>query len=445
LKSEFARAAGSAKLLTVREVMRRGLTTLLVALAGLLPAGATEVGLIKIKGAIGPATASYIERAIRISGERRYECLVIQLNTPGGLVTSTEEIIQSFYASKVPVVVYVAPSAASATSAGTFITVAADVAAMAPNTRIGAAHPVSLGFSGGGDGSTNSVMMSKAENDLVSLMKNIAERRGRNVKWAESAVRESASITSEEALKLKVVDLIAKDLPDLLAQLNSRQVTDKTLQTTGASISEIPMILRERVFQVLWRPEVMFILMLVAIYGLIGEMSNPGAILPGVVGAIALILVLYMSSILPVNVAGLALIGLAIALFLIDVFAPTHGVLTGGGIVAFFLGALMLFNRSDPSFRLSLGYILPGVVLTAAFFIFVVGKGLRAQRLPVRVGRETMVGKVVPALAPIGRAAGKVFIEGELWNAVSDEAIEKDAPVEVVAVDGLTLRVKRKA
>jgi membrane-bound serine protease (ClpP class) len=416
---------------------------LLMALGFAFPLAAREVGLIKVDGAIGPATASYIDRATKISGERQFECLVIQLNTPGGLVSSTEEIIQSFYSSKVPIVVFVAPSAASATSAGTFITMAADIAAMAPNSRIGAAHPVSLGLTGG-EG-TNSVMQTKAENDVASLIRNIAEKRGRNAKWAESAVRESASITSEQALDLKVIDLIAKDVPDLLQRLDGKQVGDRMLKTAGASVVDIPMILRERIFQMIWRPEVMFILMLVAIYGLIGELSNPGAILPGVVGAIALVLVLYMSSILPVNVAGLALIGLAMALFIIDVFAPTHGVLTGGGIVAFFLGAMMLFNRGDPALRLSLAYIIPGVVVTAAFFVFVVGKGLRAQRLPVRAGSETMIGRVVPVMSPIGSAPGKVFIEGEIWSAVSAEPIDKDVPVEVIAVEGLLLRVRRKA
>lgn len=415
---------------------------LLMFVAGMFPLAAAQVGLIDVHGAIGPATASYIGRATTVAGERGDACLVIQLNTPGGLVTSTEEIIQSFYASKIPVVVFVAPSAASATSAGTFITMAADIAAMAPNSRIGAAHPVSLGFTGGA--TTNTVMETKAENDVATLIKNVAEKRGRNAEWAESAVRKSSSITSEQALKLKVIDLIAKDMPDLLRQLDGRKVGDTVLHTAGATVVNIPMIARERVFHLLWRPEVMFILMLVAIYGIIGELSNPGAILPGVVGAIALILVLYMSSILPVNIAGLALIGLAVALFLIDVFAPTHGVLTGGGIIAFFLGALMLFNRADLSFRLSLGYIVPGVALTAAFFLFVIGKGLRAQKLPVQAGRETMIGQIVPALAPISATGGKVFIEGELWNAVSDEHVEKDTPVEVVAVDGLTLKVKRR-
>jgi membrane-bound serine protease (ClpP class) len=412
-------------------------------LAGLLPLAAAPVGFIRINGAIGPATASYIGRAIKVAGERGDTCLIIQLDTPGGLLESTKEIVQSFYASPVPVVVYVAPSGANAGSAGCFITLAADIAAMAPNTSIGAAHPVSIGGVGGEE-KQDDVMKEKLENFASSYIEAIAQKRGRNVEWAKSSVVESASITAEKALELKAIDIIAKDTTDLLQQLDGRSAGDKVLHTLDATVVNIPMIARERVFQAIWRPEVMFILMLVAIYGIIGELSNPGAILPGVVGAIALILVLYMSSILPVNVAGLALIGLAVALFIIDVFAPTHGILTGGGIIAFFLGALMLFNRADPSFRLSLAYIIPGVVLTAAFFLFVVGKGLRAQRLPVQAGRETMIGKIVPALAPIGARGGQVFIEGELWNAISDETIEKEAPVEVVAVDGLTLKVKRK-
>ena len=427
--------------------MKRPLVIFLFWLAaGLLPLTAADVGLIKVRGAIGPATASYMERATKIAGERGYGCLIIQLDTPGGLLESTKEIVQTFYASPVPVVVYVAPSGANAGSAGCFITLAADVAAMAPNTSIGAAHPVSIGGpTGGGEEQKNDVMKEKLENFAVSYIEAIAEKRGRNVEWAKSSVKESASITAEKALELKAIDLIAKDIPDLLTQLNKRKAGEKVLLTEGATAQAIPMVLRERVFQVIWRPEVMFVLMLVAIYGLIGEMNNPGAILPGVVGAIALVLVLYMSSILPVNVAGLALIGLAVILFIIDVFAPTHGVLTGGGIVAFFLGALMLFDRADPAFRLSLGYIIPGALLTAAFFLFVMGKGLRAQSLPVQAGGEIMIGKVIPALAPISAAGGKVFIEGELWNAVSDEAVEKDTPVEVIAVDGLTLKVKRKA
>jgi len=415
------------------------LTGLLAAAAARTPAA--SVGLIRVHGPIGPATASFIGRALEVAAERKDACLIIELDTPGGLLDSTKEIVQRFYASAVPVVVYVAPQGANAGSAGCFITLAADVAAMAPNTSIGAAHPVSLNPTGGEE-KTDEVMKQKLANFAASYIEAIAAKRGRNVEWAKASVRESASITAEKALELNVIEIIARDLPDLLRQLDGRTLHDKTLQTTDARVLEIPMAAREKVFQLLWRPEVMFILMLIAIYGIIGELSNPGAIFPGVVGAIALILVLYMSAILPVNIAGLALIGLAIVFFIADVFAPTHGVLTVGGIVSFFLGALMLFNRADPAFRLSLGFIVPAVLVTAAFFVFVVGAGLRAQFLPVRVGKETMLGKVVPALGRIDARGGKVFVEGEYWNAVSEEAVEKDQPVEIIGIEGLTLKVK---
>src|SRR5436190_1468814 len=316
---------------------------------------AADAGLIKIDGPIGPATASFIARAIDLAASRKDVCLIIQLDTPGGLVSSTEEIVKKFYVSPVPTVVYVAPPGAKAASAGCFLTIAADVAAMAPDTSIGAAHPVSMGP--GGAEKTDDVMKQKLENAYSSYIESIAEKRGRNAEWAKSSVRESASVTAKKALELKVIDLIATDLPDLLKQIDGREINGKTLQTAGAKIVEIPMAIREKLFQALWRPEVMMILMLAAIYGIIGELNNPGAILPGVVGGIALILALYMAAILPVNVAGLALIGLALALLIMDVFATTHGVLTFGGIIAFFLGALMLFNRADPAFRLSLTYL----------------------------------------------------------------------------------------
>jgi membrane-bound serine protease (ClpP class) len=404
---------------------------------------AADVGLIKINGAIGPATASYIARALDVSAEHRDACLIIQLDTPGGLLESTEDIVKKFYASKVPVVVYVAPSGAKAASAGCFITLAADIAAMAPNTSMGAAHPVEMG---GGDSSekTDDVMKKKLENYASSYIEAIAEKRGRNAEWARSAVLESVATTAEKALDLKVIDLIAKDVPDLLNQIDGREVNGQTLKTAGAKVVEIPTVLRERLFQVIWRPEVLMVLMLATIFGIIGELSQPGAILPGVVGGIALILVLYMSAILPVNVAGLALIGLAFILFIIDVFAPTHGVLTFGGIASFFLGALMLFNRADPTFRLSLAWIIPATALVALFFIFVVGAGLKAQTLPVRVGKETMLGKTVTALARIDNLEGKVFVEGEYWNAVSDLPVEVGQTAEIVSVEGLKLKVKPK-
>ena len=405
-------------------------------------ANAEKVCLINIDGAIGPATASYISRSVDEAASQGAQCLIVQLNTPGGLLDSTRAIVQKLLTSPVPIVVYVAPTGATAASAGCFITLSANVAAMAPATTIGAAHPVALGGApGGAESKPDPTMTQKLENFAVSYMEAIASQRNRNVEWAKSAVRESASITAEKAQELKVIEIIAKDLNDLLAQLNGRTVNGKTLRSAGAQVVEIKMSAAEGIFQILWRPEVMFILMLIAIYGLIGEMTTPGAILPGVIGAIALVLALYMAAILPVNIAGLLLIGLAVGLFVIDVFAPTHGILTGGGIVAFLIGSLMLFNRQDPLFRLSLAYIIPSVIVTAAFFIFVVGKGLRAQRLPVKVGKETMLGKVVSAMTPIDASDGKVFIEGECWTATSDTPIDRGHAVQVIAVEGLTLKV----
>ena len=406
---------------------------------------AEKVCLIKVDGAIGPATASFISRAVDEAANQAAQCLVIQLDTPGGLLDSTKIIVQKFLASPVPTVVYVAPAGASAASAGCFITLAADVAAMAPTTQIGAAHPVTIGGSPTGEAAKpDETMKQKLENFASSYIETIAAKRKRNVEWAKSSVKESASIPSEKALDLNVIEIIANDLPDLLKQLDGREVNGKKLRTADAELVAIPMSAREKIFQVVWRPEVMFILMLIAMYGIIGELSNPGAILPGVVGAIALILLLYMSAILPINIAGVALVLLAIALFIVDVYAPTHGVLTAGGIVAFFLGSLMLFDRSEPLLRLSLSFIIPATALTAAFFVFIVAAGLRAQFLPVKAGAETMLGKTAKVLTPISAQGGKVFVEGEYWNAVSDAPIIEGQLAEITAIEGLTLKVKPK-
>jgi membrane-bound serine protease (ClpP class) len=425
--------------------VKTGLTGLVLLLVCTAAVAAEKVSLIKIDGAIGPATASYISRSIDEARAQNAQCLIIQLNTPGGLLDSTQTIVQSFLGSTVPVVVYVAPTGATATSAGCFITVAASVAAMAPATTIGAAHPVTLGGNPtGSEQKLDDTMKQKLENFSVSYIEAIAARRHRNVDWAKSAVKESASISAEKALELKVIDLIAVDLTELLKQLSGRVIDGKTLKTAGAEVSEIKMSASEHVFQRLWRPEVMFILMLIAIYGIIGELTTPGAILPGVVGAIALVLVLYLAAILPVNVTGLALIALALMLFIFDVYAPTHGVLTVGGIISFLIGSLMLFNRADPLFRLSLSYIIPATLVTTLFFVFLIGKGLRAQLLPIKAGAETLIGKTVTALTAIDSHGGRIFVEGERWNAVSDKPIEKDEVVKIIAVQGLTLKVKTK-
>jgi membrane-bound serine protease (ClpP class) len=405
-----------------------------------------KICFIKIDGPIGPATAAYVARSVGEAQSSNAQCLIIQLNTPGGLLDSTQVIVRNLLASSVPVVVYVAPIGATATSAGCFITLAANVAAMAPATTIGAAHPVTIGggLASGGSEKPDDTMKQKLENFSVSYIEAIAAKRQRNIEWAKSAVRESASIPADKALEMGVIEIIAKDMTDLQQQLNGRMVEGKELKTAHAEIVEIAMSTSERIFQAVWRPEVMFILMLVAIYGIIGELSSPGAILPGVVGVIALVLVLYMAAILPINVTGLILIALALALLVFDLFAPTHGVLTVGGIVAFLIGSLMLFDRGDPLFRLSLAYIIPATIITALFFAFVLAKGLRAQLLPSKTGRETLLGKTVEAFTPIDSSGGKVFLEGEYWNAVSDTPVKEGDPVEVAAVLGLTLKVRPK-
>lgn len=401
----------------------------------------TRVGLIEVDGAIGPATVDYITRATACAGEAHDVGLILRLDTPGGLLDSTKEIVQAFYRSPVPIIVLIAPAGANAGSAGCFITLAADVAAMAPSTSIGAAHPVAIGAGGTAEG--DATMTKKIENYAVSTIEAIAERQGRNVEWARSAVRESASITAEKALELHVIDVIAVDVPDLLRQLDGRTVRGQVLATADAEVIAIPMLMRERVFQMLWRPEVMLLLMLIAIYGIIGELSNPGAILPGVVGAIALVLALYMAAVLPVNIAGVALIGLAVLLFVADAIATTHGILTVGGIVAFFLGGLLLFDGSVPEFQLSFSALIPATVVTAAFFSFVVGAGLRAQFLPVRTGREALVGRSGQALSAITVTdGGRVWVDGEDWRAISDRPVNCGDRVQIISIQGLVLRVQ---
>ena len=402
---------------------------------------AAQVGLIKINGPIGPATANYIARALDLAAAQNDECLVIELNTPGGLANSMDDIVRDFYASRLPVVVYVSPEGAMAGSAGVYITLAADVAAMAPHTTIGAAHPVSMGSE---DETTNSIMMQKVGNAYTKVMQTIAEKRHRNVEWAKSSVTASEAITSEEALRLKVIDLVATNFPGLLQKLDGRSISGKILKTAGAGVVEIPMSAGEKFFQLFWQPQVLLLLLLVAIYGIIAEVSHPGAIFPGVAGVLALILLLYMSATLPLDIAGAALIFLALALFVTDVFAPTHGVLTGGGIIAFFLGALMLFDRAPAGYHLPVGWMVSATLVTAAFFVFFVTKGVRAQRLPKSAGAETMLGKTVAALSRIDSAGGKVFIEGEHWNAVSETPVETGQPVEITGIIGLTLKVKPK-
>lgn len=402
----------------------------------------TKVALITISGSITPTTTNYITRGIHEARELGAECLIIELDTPGGLLESTKNIVQAFLDSDdLPIVVYVAPEGATAASAGTFITMAAHIAAMAPTTNIGAASPVQMA-PGGGTTQPDTVMQKKLFNYSESYIETIANRRDRNAEWAISAVRDGESVTADQALELNVIDLIADNREELLQQIDGYKVAGTQLETAGATIREIPTNLAENLLGFIIRPEVMLILTMIAIYGIIGEVTNPGAIVPGVAGVIALILLLYASAAMPINIAGFALIGLAIALFIAEAFTPTFGLLIAGGAVAFFLGALMLFQDLPKSMGLSWAWLIPATVLTALFFVWIAGAGIKAQFTKTRTGKESMIGKQVEVVDSIDTNGGRVFLEGEYWRAVSDQTIKQGEWCEIVDVKGLTIKVK---
>jgi membrane-bound serine protease (ClpP class) len=406
------------------------------------PAAGGEVLQIEVAGVIAPSTARYINRAIREATERRAEVLLIQLDTPGGLMKSMDDITKGMLNAQVPILVFIAPSGARAASAGVFVTYAANVAAMAPGTHIGAAHPVAIGE----QGEQNKTLIAKITNDAVANIKAIAARRGRNAEWAEQAVRESVSISDQEAVRLRVVDLIALDVPDLLQKVDGRTVETASgptrLATRGAAVRTAEMDATERFLDLLSDPNIGLILMTIAIYGIIIEMGNPGAILPGVLGGIALILALTSFAILEVNVAGLALIGLSLLFFIADIKVPGHGVLTIGGILAFVMGAVLLTERSLPFLRVSITLAVLIGVLTGAFFLFAVTAGLRAQKVAPRMGEERLAGATGVARTNL-TPDGEVQVLGEAWSAYTEDGhIAPGERVQVVAVDGLRLKVR---
>lgn len=402
------------------------------------PPDSNRVILISVQGSISPTTTNYIQRGIKVARKGKAQCLIIQLDTPGGLLESTKNIVQAFLDSHdLPIVVYVAPEGASAASAGTFITMAAHIAAMAPTTNIGAASPVQMG-----GGTPDSVMQKKLFNYSESYIETIANRRHRNSDWAISAVRDGKSVTAEKALELNVIDLIANDRDQLLQKIDGRVVEGDTLHTNHATIEELPTNLTENFLAFIMRPEVMLILTLIAIYGIIGEVTNPGALVPGISGAIALILVLYASAAMPINIAGFALIGLAIILFIAEAFTPTFGILIAGGAVSFFLGTLMLFQDLPEPMRLSWAWLVPATILTTLFFIWIVTQGIRAQFISPKTGAESMVGRRVKVIERVNHEKGRAFVNGEYWNAVSEEVIKKGEEAEIIAVNGLTLTIR---
>ena len=430
----------------MRKAVGRGLLVLILCLlpGAVSPpeAAAAEVYKAQIDGVINPVAMDYIEDAVEEAGRAGAACLVIELDTPGGLADSMREIVKTILASPIPVVVYVAPNGARAASAGVFITLAAHIAAMAPGTHIGAAHPVNLG-----GGSMDEEMAKKVENDFAAYIRSLANQRGRNAVWAEKAVRESVSLTADEALKEKVVDLIAADLPELLEAIHGRTVTvngsEVTLKTHGAAVREIPRGLRYRILDTLSNPNVAYILMILGFYGLFFELSDPGAIFPGVVGGICLILAFYAFQSLPINYAGLLLILFAVLLFVAELLVVSHGILAVGGIIAMILGSFLLIESPAPYLRISLAVIIPTVAVTALFFLAVVGLAIKVHRKKGAAGPEALIGEVGRAETTLD-PEGTVFLHSELWRARSDEPLEKGEEVEVTAVEGLLLHVRRR-
>ncbi len=411
---------------------------------GLYPATGESRGPIHyvvVEGIVNPVMSEFILKSLRDAVEENAEVVVLQLDTPGGLDLSMRDIVKAILGSEVPVVVYVAPSGSRASSAGVFITYAAHIAAMAPGTNIGSAHPVAMGGE-----KMDETMVQKVENDAVAYIKSIANKRGRNAEWAEKAVRESVNITAQEALKLKVIDLMAENRKELFEKLNGRKVTtvtgEKTLSTMDAEVKDIEMGLRFKILNAITNPNVAYILMMIGMIGLYFELSNPGAILPGVIGAICLVLAFYAFQTLSVNYAGLLLIGLSLIFFIAEIKVTSFGLLTVAGIISLILGSLMLFESPQPFMKLSLEVLLPTVII---FTLFVLGTMYYAvvihKRRPVS-GMDGIIDEEGKAISDID-PEGEVFVSGEYWEAIADEPIKKGENIKVVGAKGLKLKVKK--
>jgi membrane-bound serine protease (ClpP class) len=417
-----------------------------LALASLAPgtAEAATVTTLEIDGVISPIAVRRVAAAIEQAKAEQAAALVILLDTPGGLERSMRSIVRDMLNSPVPIVVYVAPTGARAASAGAFITLAAHVAAMAPATNIGAAHPVAAG-----GGQIDKESMKKIENDAAAFIRTIALERGRNVEWAEKAVRTSVSATERDALRLGVIDLVAASLPDLLARIDGRQVKTTggtvTLRTRNAAVRSIASGWRDRFLNLITDPNIAYILLMLGMMGLFFELANPGVILPGIIGGISLILAFFAFQSLPINYAGLLLILFGIVLLIAEIKVVSHGVLTIGGVIAILLGSMMLVDTAEMPLRVSWTVIVPVVAATAGIFIFAISAGIKAQLSRPATGAEGLIGEVGVVRTPID-GEGQVFVRGEIWRAVSGgEPIPAGERVEIVGMDGLTLRVKRLA
>ncbi len=404
-----------------------------------VPVLAAQIDVIEIDDPIPPVVAEYIVRSINEAEVDKALCLIIQLDTPGGLDLAMRDIIKGIMASEVPVVVFVGPSGARAASAGALITLAAHVAAMAPGTNIGAAHPVNLG------GKMDETMSAKVANDAAAYIESIAEKRGRNKEWAIKAVRESVSISETEALNENVVDLVAEDLPDLIGKIDGREVEmpsgTTTLETKGVSVNRKAMGFRDIILKALANPNIAYILFMAGLAGLYFEFSNPGAIFPGVIGGISIILAMYSMQSLSANYAGVLMILLAVVLFILELKITSFGLLALGGTVALTLGSLMLFDSSVPAMRVSLSVIVPTVVLVSSVFVLAIYLVVKAQRSRPTTGREGLLNLTGEAISDIAEQ-GRVFVHGEYWNARSDSSIPKGSRIRVIRVDGMLLTVR---
>jgi membrane-bound serine protease (ClpP class) len=410
------------------------LAFLLLLMAG--PTLARGVARVEVSMPIGPVTHKIISEALERAIEENRDLLIIELDTPGGLDKSMRSICQTLLNAEIPTVVYVSPSGARAASAGLFIAYAAHIAAMAPGTNIGAAHVVSMG------GEIDSVMETKVQNDAVAYITSIAKKRGRNVDFATRAVLESESIDAETALDSNVIDVVADDIPDLLAQIDGREVElpdgPDTLAVADEPVADYPIGFKDQFLQIITDPNIAFILLNIGILGIAIELYNPGAIFPGVLGGISLILGFYGLQQLPINYAGLALILLAIILFLLEIKVTSYGILGGGGVISMLLGSFLLIDSPAPYLRISAVVIITTVIFFSAFFLLIVGFAVRAHRRRVATGREGIIGSEGEV-----RAGGMVFVEGELWRVDCPQPLEIGDKVKVVEVRGMRLKVEK--
>lgn len=398
--------------------------------------------VISVDGIITSPTAKYIAASIEEAHKESAEGLVILLDTPGGLDTAMRDIAKSILNAPLPVIVYVYPSGARAASAGVIITQAAHVAAMAPGTNIGAAHPVAIGIGGG---TMDKTMSKKVENDAAAYARSIARSKGRSEEWVEKAVRKSESITAEEALKLKVIDYVATDLEKLLIAIDQKEIKllqgKKKISTKNAVINNKKMGTRQGILAVISDPNISYILLLIGLAGLYFELSTPGAILPGVIGGISLLLAFFGLSTLPVNYTGILLIIFGVILFIAEIKVMSHGMLTVGGVISLIMGSLLLFDTTEPALKISLQVLIPAVIVASAFFIVVIWLAVKAQMRKHFSGTEALIGIEASAVTEIN-TEGKVFVKGEYWKAASEKPISRGAKVKIIKVEGLKLIVE---